>query len=111
MNMLGKFPNVRISSRNCSTMLFEPRQRPLAYRKGFRDACQYFVSHIPGQRFAYAARHNPSRVNTLAPKHRDYLLTPFSKRDTVLTQRWPRLDHANDVPLRRIGVHAEEQVR
>jgi hypothetical protein len=50
-------------------------------------------------------------VNTLAPKHRDYFLTPFSKRDTVLTQRWPRLNHANDVPLRRIGIHAEEQVR
>ena len=74
------------------------------------SSAQYAVDVLRGQRTVDAAGYDPGGVNPLAAEHFDDLLADLAQANAVAGQLRMRLGHAEDVALRRVGIHAEQQI-
>ncbi len=66
---------------------------------------------LGGERGIDAAGNHPGRVDPLAADQFDNLLADFPQPYAIPGNLRIGLDHSDDVPFGRIGVHAEEQIR
>ena len=63
-----------------------------------------------GQRLAHAAGHDPCGMNALSAQPFDDLLAKLAQADAIQRQLGILLGHAEDIALRRVGIHAEQQI-
>ena len=110
MNSEGKLPKLPISSRKRLAGLLEPGKGPHRNRERFRNGGENGIPILLAQRLADAARHNPGRVNALSTQAFDDLLSELPQPDTVPRQLRISFEDSPQIALRRIGIHAQQQI-
>ena len=107
---MGKLPKLRISSRKRSSSLLNRSRVRVAMASAPGMPAQDRSRLSAGERLADAARHRPRPDGSLAAERFDDLLAELPQADAVARQLRVGLHQAEDVALRRVGVHAEQQV-
>ncbi len=88
----------------------EPVQRGARDADGLGNLGQNLVALCGLQRLAHTAGHNPSWMNPLAAQSLQHPLPELAQLDAVARHRRMLARHAQDVALRRIGVHPQQKI-
>lgn len=77
---------------------------------GVGQHAQNLFAMFAGERIADTAGHHPARMNALATKHLDYLLSDLAQTHAIFSQGRIGSRHSDQVALSWWSIHAEEQI-
>src|SRR5450755_2789177 len=87
-----------------------PIEGPVRDRDHFRNRGENGISILLAEGFADPTRHHPCRMNALASQSFNNLLPELTQPNSVARQLRIPFENSPQVALRRIGVHAEQEI-
>src|SRR5581483_659992 len=88
----------------------EPVERPLRNLASLRQHGQDSVPAFWCQGLAHATRNHPGRMNALSGHPLNNLLTDLAQADAIPRHGWVFLKNAENIALRRVPVHSQQEV-